>query len=170
MYRAILFFVCAMVLVSCKTKKEAMGKINFTHTVTKVNNVQVSSPKIIVYRTTKDYSDNVPIILDETKTQIVSYPAPSDVRYNPVPTQLDKGYLLDNRGIGKNVVFTSYTYEEYAALEKTPSKEELLAHIIDKDPISEMWQCGYRHQYGSDIVEVLNKLIKKGFTGCTKIK
>ena len=92
------------------------------------------SPKAIVYRTSGNYINNVPVILDETKTSLVSYPDPVDVRNNPKPTELIKGYLLDNRGIGVNVAFTSYTYEEYAAMESVPSQEEIMAHIIDKDP------------------------------------
>ena len=131
-------------------------------------NHAMASPKAIVYRTSGNYINNVPVILDETKTTLVSYPDPVDVRNNPKPTELIKGYLLDNRGIGVNVAFTSYTYEEYAAMESVPSQEEIMAHIIDKDPLVEMWVCAPRNSY-SNLVSDLTQLVKNGFKGCTKI-
>lgn len=75
---------------------------------------------------------------------IVSYPDIKDVFYAgklALPTTLVNGFLLDNRGIGPDAAFLSYTYDEYAALEKTPDPKDLLAHIIDKDPIEIMYSC-----------------------------
>ena len=83
----------------------------------------------------KDYSQNVPVLLSDNKLTIVSYPAVEDVMVNgkyPLPTLLKKGYYLDNRGIGPNVAFTKYTYEEYSKLSATPSVHELFQSIIDK--------------------------------------
>ena len=128
----------------------------------------VASPHAIVYRTRGDYSQKVPIIMDKTSTYIVSYPDPVDVRNNPVPTQLDNGFLLDNRGIGKYVAYTSYTYSEYAAMESAPTQTEFIYHIIDKYPLLEMWDCGPRHKY-QDLVNDLNRLIADGFPGCKSI-
>lgn len=136
-------------------------KVGGTHSVV--------SPKVIVYRTKNDYINNVPVIMDETKTTLVSYPDPVDVSGSANPTKLDGGYLLDNRGIGTNVVFTSYTYDEYAKLSAVPSQAELIAHIIDKDPIQEMWVCAPRHTY-KDLIADLNRLVKEGFPGCKKVK
>ena len=122
----------------------------------------VASPKVIVYKTKKDYSHNVPVILSDDKKTIVSYPHPKDVYYNgrlAYPTPLVDGYLLDNRGIGPNVAFLSYTYEEYCKLDKVPDINTLYKKIIDKDPITEMWLCGFRHNYGSDISVKLNDMI-----------
>lgn len=139
-----------------------------SHSNHRTETVSIASPRVIIYRTYKDYNNNVPVIMDETKTRIVSFPAPSDVRGIPTPTILAEGYLLDNRGIGKNAVFTSYTYEEYAALDATPSQEELMARIIDKEPFAEIWLCDRRHTY-KNLIKDLNKLIKSGFVGCTKL-
>lgn len=130
--------------------------------------VATASPQAVVYRTNKDYSRNVPVILDENKENIVSFPDPVDVRNFPVPTPLDKGYLLDNRGIGPHVAYTDYTFAEYAMLDKVPSIEELQAHIIDRNPIAEMWLCGPRHSF-SDIRAELNLIIKKRFKGCQPV-
>ena len=79
----------------------------------------------------------------------------------PYPTPLADGYLLDNRGIGRNVAFLSYTYEEYAALPSTPSRSELLEKVIDKHPLTEIHTCGNRYQY-KDLVKELNERIRSG--------
>jgi hypothetical protein len=102
--------------------------------------------------------------MNDEKTEVASFPAPGDLKYKgkpSIPTELDNGFLLDNRGITKNVAFTSYTYEEYIALDKTPSKEDLLTRIVDPDPITEMYNCGKRAAYQDEVVE-LNKIIQTG--------
>jgi len=118
----------------------------------------------IIYKTKADYSKNVPVILSDDKSKIVSYPDRKDVFYQDqlaYPTELDKGFLLDNRGIGPNVAFLDYTYAEYAALDQTPPAGELFARIIDKDPLLEMYHCGNRSDY-QDITGELNRKINSG--------
>lgn len=123
-----------------------------------------AAPPVVIYKTTRDYSRNVPVGLSQDGTRVVSYPAVSDVRVGgryPYPTPLEEGYLLDNRGIGRNVAFLSYTYEEYAALPATPSAAELLEKVIDKHPLVEIHTCGNRYQY-TDLVKELNEQIRSG--------
>lgn len=123
-----------------------------------------AEPPVVVYKTTKDYSRHVPVGLSADKSRIVSYPAVSDVKVGnqyPYPTSLTDGYLLDNRGIGRNVAFLSYTYEEYAALPATPSSDELRKKVIDTDPLLEYHTCGNRYQY-EDLEKELNELIRAG--------
>ncbi len=126
---------------------------------------------VIVYKTNADYLNKVPITLNEEGDQVMSYPAPSDLRYGEelsLPVQLKKGYLLDLRGVQPNSVFTSYTYEEYSALDAAPSPGELLDKVIDPDPFTEMFYCG-KHSEFINLAEELNKLIKDDFTGCTDL-
>ncbi len=126
---------------------------------------------VIVYKTSADYFDKVPITLNEEGDQVISYPAPSDLRYGEqlsLPVQLRKGYLLDLRGVQPNSAFTSYTYEEYYALDAAPSPAELLDKVIDRDPFTEMYYCG-KHSELTDLPEELNKLIKDDFAGCTDL-
>ncbi|NDW17714.1 hypothetical protein D0T53_02135 [Dysgonomonas sp. 216] len=130
-----------------------------------------SGPQAIVYKTRKDYSDLVPVTMDETKNQIISYPAPSDIYYNgklakPIP--LKKGYLLDNRGINLNTAFLSYTYEEYSKLSEAPSMEDMLSKIVDKSPLTDLIDCGKRSAYTNEINE-LNALIDVNFEGCARM-
>jgi len=148
------FLVCSL---GCKTQKTAQSP-----------SVSMALPPTIIYKTTQNYDKNVAIYLSEDKKTITGYPAPTDVSAKSYPTPLKKGYLLDNRGIGKNIAFISLTYEEYAALRKVPSISELEKMIIDRDPIKEMYFCGHGVRY-SDISE-LNKLIDSKFKDCQRVK
>ncbi len=85
-----------------------------------------------------------------------------------MPVQLDKGYLLDMRGIHANTAFTSYTYEAYSKLESAPSVQDLISSIIDPDPFEEIYDCGNRSQFKS-LEKDLNKLIRKKFKGCKNL-
>lgn len=119
------------------------------------------SPVVYIYKTKKDYSHLVPITMNADRTRILSYPAPSDLIRNgqlTLPTALDKGYWLDNRGITPNVVFLTYTYEEYSKMPTAPSKEDMLKHIEDKYPLVNIINCGKRADY-KDLVTELNQYI-----------
>jgi len=133
------------------------------------SNTRTMAP-ILVYKTKKDYSKNVPVILNSFKTEILSYPHPSDVYFQgklAYPTPLKNGYLLDNRGIGSNVAFLNFSYETYSRLKNAPTKEELLRNLLDKNPLLEMWECGSRESE-LDVSEI-NKLIDQGFPGCKQL-
>ena len=130
-----------------------------------------AGPDAIVYKTNADYFYFVPITLSEDGKTVLSFPHPKDLRMNrqlTSPTRLKKGYLLDNRGIGQRVAFTSYPYPEYAALASAPSVDKLLSSVLDANPIREMYNCGQR----SDVQSIgeLNELIKNGFKGAKKVK
>ena len=128
------------------------------------SNAAVSSPVVYIYKMKKDYSQLVPVLMDDSRSRIVSYPHPADLKRGGqlcLPTELVQGYWLDNRGINGNVAFLSYTYAEYAALPAAPSIEDLLAHIVDKYPLTGIWACGRRADY-KDIVTELNEKITAG--------
>lgn len=124
---------------------------------------KVSSPIVYIYKTRKDYSRLVPVLMDETRTRIVSYPAPTDLKTNgklAYPTPLENGYWLDNRGISPHAAFLSYTYEEYSQMKEPPAMDDLLSHIADKDPFTYIQACGRRADY-KDIVKELNEYIRE---------
>ena len=169
MYR--IFFstiLVLLVIISCKTNLKMAAVPVKNHS----KRVVLNTPQVVVYKTTKDYSQLVPIIMNAEKTKIISYPAPVDVFFNgklATPTILKNGYLLDNRGINENVVFTNYTYWTYSQLKEVPTIEELMANIVDKYPLSEMILCGERSNFKNIVVE-LNDLIDKGFINCKRIE
>ena len=129
-------------------------------------------PQVVVYKTTHDYSHLVPVIMNAEKTRIISYPAPGDIFLDgklALPVNLKNDYLLDNRGINENVVFTNYTYEVYSKLKEAPTLEEFQANIVDKYPLKEMVLCGKRNNFKNIVLE-LNSLIDKGFPNCKRIE
>ncbi len=150
-----------MILFSCKTGKNSTEE----NALSQISAVQ----QVVIYKTTKDFNQLVPVIMNSERTQIVSYPAPTDLIYNgkpALPVSLEDGYLLDNRGIQPNVAFTSYTYEEYASLSVAPTRDELMKKIVEKYPLTEMYYCGRSDSFSN--INELNKLIKDGFPGCKK--
>ncbi|NVO18171.1 MAG: hypothetical protein HXX13_00630 [Bacteroidetes bacterium] len=134
---------------------------------------KIASPQVIIYKTKADYSQLVPVILSADKKSIASYPDIKDVYYKGQlahPTQLHKGYLLDNRGISENVAFIKLTYEQYAALPATPGSEELMKMVVDKNPLEKMYACGPAHKF-ANLLEDLNKRIDgENFIGFTRLK
>lgn len=85
-------------------------------------------PRAVVYRTNGDYRNNVTVQVNAAG-DIVSYPAPGDVR-GMEPVELADGWLLSRRGVNKQTAFTRYTYQEYQALESAPSPSALRSAII----------------------------------------
>jgi len=155
--------------VSCNGSKKMKNTISSNpEAIQSASSARTPGPEAIIYKTVKDYSDLVPVIMNKDRTQIIAYPAPSDVYYQgklAKPTPLKDGYWLDNRGINENVVFTSYTYEEYGALTETPAINVLLSKIIDIHPLKELVRCGSRSKYSNELKE-LNELIDNHFEGC----
>ena len=149
----------------CKT-------VNKTETPTAA--INFSGPPTIVYKTKNDYSKNVAVTLSHDKQSIVNYPGVDDIVLNdkfPIVSILKNGYYLDNRGIGPDVAFTKYSYEEYSKLEFTPTVENLFKLVIDNDPITEMYNCGNRLDY-TNIEAELNQMIENGelVKRCKKLK
>lgn len=123
-----------------------------------------TSPVVYIYKMKADYSHLVPVLMDEARTRILSYPAPGDLKKGDglrLPTPLNQGYWLDNKGIGPNVAFLTYTYEDYSKLPSAPSMEDMMANIAEKYPLIELRECGRRADY-KDIVPELNKKIAEG--------
>jgi hypothetical protein len=137
--------------------------------------VQVAAPgpPCIIYKTRADFSRLIPVELSEDKTQLASFPDVADIYREgelAYPTTLNNGFLLDNRGIGPNVAFLKLTYDDYRKLDGTPPAAELMENILERDPLTEMYQCGNRSQY-KDVVSELNQLISSGrLAECKKLK
>lgn len=125
-------------------------------------------PQIIIYKTSGDFADNVPITLNSTRTAVASYPAPSDVSASTsTPVRLDGGYLLDRRGISQNSVFTSYTYREYSLLPFAPAASELMSSVIPGAVVTEIVRIPEHYTSSvKEMTDICNKYIKKGLEGC----
>ncbi len=128
----------------------------------KAADAKTSGPPALVYKTRADYANRVPVMMNDAKTAIVSYPHPNDLKNSQgylLPVQLKRGYLLDKKGIGKNVAFLKMTFDEYAKLSEPPPMEQLEKLILDKDPLVELCDCGTITRF-SDPVNQLNDYIK----------
>ena len=152
MKKVSIIFVASLVfitIISCKTKEKGVQ-------------VSYKGPPTIIYKTKADYSKNVPVTLSDDKSKIVSYPAPTDVFYNgklAYPVELADGFLLDNRGITKNTAFLKMTYEEYSRLKEVPKLDDMYSQIIDKDPITHIYNLGNRSRFKEPVPEI-NALIE----------
>ncbi len=164
-----LLFIGALLFGCCNSNKQVVTTVtspdNYTKQESKTsgsNPIDFSaSPFVFIYKTKRDYSDKVPVILNDDKTKIVSYPGPKDIYFNDklsLPDKLNDGFLLDNRGINKNVAFLKITYQEYSRQAASPLVSEMMEMLVDTAPLIEMYNCGSRYQY-NDIVKDLNKII-----------
>ncbi|MDX9749623.1 MAG: hypothetical protein RBT71_00890 [Flavobacteriales bacterium] len=165
--RPLVIYVLAGLMTACAGRKPGENH------AAKATTVAATAPAF-VYRTQADRRDHVPVLLSADRTAIVSYPHPRDLRTSegfPLPTDLGKGWLLDNRGIGPNVAFLRHTYAEYAALEAPPSLAELEAAIMDRDPLRDFCDCGKRSTY-TDIADELRQIVARNAltTRCKKLK
>ena len=171
----VLLILC--VLCACRTARQGVESSAIAPQEAPAWGVKVqprvaAMPPVIVYKTRADYNDKVPVVLDPTRRRIISYPDPSDLCLGDgsfaTPAQLNDGYLLDRRGVGQYTAFLDYSYADYSQLDSLPALDVLMTHIIDPNPIVEMWNCGSRAKY-QDLIEDINGLIEMGFPGCTPV-
>lgn len=166
-----------MAVTGCKSSKSSDSQLvagfqSITSEEAQIEGSQVQFvPRAVIYKTNADYSQYVPVVMDVSRTSIISYPAPSDIYYNgrfAVPIALDNGFLLDCRGINANVAFTDITYEQYAQLQGTITPDFLLKHILSAYPLEEMYVAPVSLSDDKG-AEYFNQLIKHDFHGCTPI-
>jgi len=166
------FILTATLISGCRPAKNT-AQVKNTDLVKSGHVSSVNEPEVIIYKTTRNYSEFVPVILSEDKKAIESYPDVKDVYYKgklAYPTPLHKGYWLDNRGISKNVAFTKLTYESYSKLPVTPSAKNLMSMITDSKPVKSMYSCGKRSSYKNIVAELNAKIDAGDFSAFKKIK
>ena len=159
MRKLIIYILIIASFLACSTTKKEKNEI-----------IGYAMPTQIIYKTKKDYSQNVTIQMNKEKTKITGFPAPSDIQINgelQTPIPLDKGFLYDRRGVSINTVFISMTYQEYSKLKKAPPANELMSIIIDKNPMVELYYCPSLKQNSK--IETMNALVNSGFPECKKI-
>ena len=156
-----LFFL--FFIYSCNVYKDTLSTNNYY--------AKVNFP-IIVYKTKFDYNNFVPVILSDNRLQIVSYPDPGDLYVNSkflMPTKLHNGFLLDNKGINKNVAFINITYNDYSKLFPL-SLNQMRAAIISVEPLEAFFDCSCM-QRDENLITRLNTLIDKNLLvdSCKKL-
>ncbi len=124
-------------------------------------NGQARGPHLLIYKTKKDYSKYVPVLMSADGTKIVSYPDPTDVRKKGKDmraTKLHKGYLMDNYGVGTNTAYVKITLTQYAAMKQAHTAGELYKKILVKNPMTTLYDCGPKANYNLPEADA-NKLI-----------
>lgn len=86
-------------------------------------------PKAILYKTSGDYLNNVPVQI-AADGSLIGFPAPTDIPADARPVVLAKGWILSPIGVSTNSVFTKWTLDEYRALKECPTPAEILKAII----------------------------------------
>ena len=90
-----------------------------------------------VYKTKKDYSNNISVLVSPDGKSILAYPGPSDAAIQR-PRQLANGYYLKWM-VGYS--FTDITFDQYLDPNNHYTPADLLNHVIDNDPFTELYQC-----------------------------
>lgn len=169
--RYIVVTVGALCALTCCKPKEKTTTGTSSQTTSNMAQVSYTGEQTIVYKTKADYSKYVPVTLNAEKTEVVAYPAPTDVYRNgklAYPTPLVNGYYLDNRGIGLNSAFLNITYEDYIKLKEAPPLTDMMGKLLlEKNPFTEIYNIGTRSRFTNEQAEI-NEIIKKG--GLKKFK
>lgn len=87
-------------------------------------------PKGLLYKTSGDYNNNVPVQLSADGKTLISFPAPGDIPDDPLPVVLADGWLLSRIGVTDNTRFTRWTYAEYHELPQVPTPKEIIDGVI----------------------------------------
>lgn len=165
-FTSVFTIITLLIATSCHCSKNNMTEFK------PLNNQMLQ--QIIVYKTSKDYSDFIPVQLNDDGTKIISYPSPEDIFTDgklAKPIKLKKGYWLDKRGITKNTVFVNITYDDYSKLTQAPSTDILFSKIIDKNPITELYNCGAKTTTDEILIATINYAIKNNqLKNCTCLK
>lgn len=132
--------------------------------------IKSSLPMAVVYKTSGNYADNVPVTLNASRTALVSYPAPTDLTEGSTPLQLADGYLLDRRGVNANSAFLRLTYADYRALSQAPSPQALMEMIIPGSEVTALVRLPFTASEAAADTAACNRLIRSGFEGCDIVR
>lgn len=151
---------CALVaLGGCSSSKTAPALVENPERPAVLGRAD-TMPKAVIYRTSGDFRDNVPVTLGPDGT-LQSYPAPSDLTPGrSEPLSLADGFLLDRRGVSLNSAFTRYTYAEYAALPQTPAPDQLLKAIIPGARVTEIYTLPMTPGEAAADTAAVNRIIR----------
>ncbi len=171
-----LFLLAATILViiagACRTTKPEATQIKRGEPFSPAS-IEKPAPPMAIYLTNPEYKYLVPVGLTDDRSTIASYPAPASLKRGGLfvtPVELANGFFLDQIGIGPNVAFLKFTYEEFYNLEQTLTIEEMMNAIVDSDPIKAMYRCRVPRDV-ADRVSYLNDIIMNNrFEQCEKLK
>lgn len=121
-------------------------------------------PMARIYQMNGDWSDLVSVGM--RGSELVSFPAPSDLTTASRPIRLADGYWLDSRGVGAATAFTRYTYAQYMALPAPPDAKTLIEAIVPGARVTRVVELPFPLQTARADTAAVNALIREGLPGC----
>lgn len=133
------FAAVAICATGCSTKSQSVTTAPSQQAVTRDDGGKATfMPQAIAYRTSADVTNYVPVTLNDSRTSVVSFPAPTDITSATAPLALGEGWYLDRRGISANTAFTNWTYPEYARMSKAPTTAEIMDNLKTDARVTEI--------------------------------
>ncbi|MEI7765284.1 MAG: hypothetical protein WCI93_01725 [bacterium] len=105
----------------------------------------------LVFKTNKDYSKYVWVGLYPDKSKVSSYPGKGDIFLYP-QIKLHNGYYTDDINIPG--VPINITLDAYSKMAEEPDPSIMYNLILDKDPISELYQCPFLYPNAEGAVTI----------------
>ncbi len=134
-----------------------------------VSRIGSEPPRALIYSMNGNWSQYVPVTLNEEGTALVSYPAPTDITYSQTPVSVGDGLWLDRRGISNRTAFTRWTYAEYSQLKAVPSQEEIMNNLIPGAEVTEILRLPIPLSEASRDPELVRRLVAEGLKDATII-
>lgn len=128
----------------------------------KKSKCEQSEQLFYIYKTRYNYSDLIPVVLNDSKSEILSMPTKEVLINNDGsinhPSQLSNGYLISHDfDFNKNIAFLDLTIEEYINSDKLPNAEEQIKYVKDFEPFRELYI--FKCDKNKNPVEEVNRLI-----------
>lgn len=121
--------------VNIEKKTNEDSQINQTRLNTFSNSMAAALGPNVIYKTKKDYSNNISICYENG--EITCFPGPTDVLYQR-PTKLADGYFLKKMS---GNVFLNTTIDEFIKYEGDWASFIKIENIIDYSPFTEIYNC-----------------------------
>ena len=162
MKKLIFFTFLIVMLSSCSHKlRETQNKnvypVPLPQTVG-VSPVRVQ-PNATAFRMSGDFANNIAITLNSAGNPVY-FPDPKDITADSAPIDLGDGWWLNRQGIGKNSVFTTYTFAEYATLPEVPTIQQLKNSIIPGAIVTEFIELPFKMNQATQDISLVKEYIK----------
>lgn len=128
----LLIFAVPFLLLSCTRKAGETGTdtgIPALEFRTSGGSEAMAMPEATAFKMSGDYADRVAVTLNSDGS-LAYYPAPTDITANSTPVELGDGWWLNRQGLSANSVFTKWTFDEYSAMDRVPTRAEIISAII----------------------------------------
>ncbi|MCM1355463.1 MAG: hypothetical protein NC212_03550 [Staphylococcus sp.] len=147
---SLLSLVFAIFMASCSNEDEP------NYMPTDVN------PIICICKTNGDYWNNVPVMVDASRTMVTFIPG-TDIE---PPTRLHDDFQVGGSKGGLDA-WTKWTYDEWNSYDEPPHCFDMINYVIPEARVAVIYETPYRlFNCPENLEEALNKLIDDGLKDC----